>query len=72
MYDNVNVYTQNGLVVTRGHLIIKMSSYQYRKSHCGDKMVVRSSYLQNEISYTGNILNQAQGAFQYKDAILPK
>ena len=23
---------------------IKMSSYQYRKSHCGDKTVVRSSY----------------------------
>ena len=31
---------------------IKMSSYQYRKSHCGDKTVVRSSYLHNEISYT--------------------
>ena len=29
-----------------------MSSYQHRKSHCGDKMVVRSSYLHNEISYT--------------------
>ena len=32
---------------------IKMFSYQYRKSHCGDKMVVRSSYLHNGISYTG-------------------
>ena len=31
-----------------------MTSYQYRKSHCGDKTVVRSSYLHNEISYTGN------------------
>ena len=31
---------------------IKMSSYQYRKSHCGDKMAVRSSYLHNGISYT--------------------
>ena len=31
---------------------IKMSSYQYRKSHCGDKTVVRSSYLHNGISYT--------------------
>ena len=30
---------------------IKMSSYQYRKSHCGDKTVVRSSYLHNGISY---------------------
>ena len=33
---------------------IKMSSYQYRKSHCGDKTVVRSSYLHNGISYNGN------------------
>ena len=32
---------------------IKMLSYQYRKSHCGDKTVVRSSYLHNGISYTG-------------------
>ena len=32
---------------------IKMLSYQYRKSHCGDKMVVRTSYLHNGISYTG-------------------
>ena len=43
---------------------IKMSSYQYRKSHCGDKAVVRSSYLHNGISYTGKmtffILNQDQ------------
>ena len=34
---------------------IKMSSYQYRKSYCGDKMVVRSSYLHNGISYTGKM-----------------
>ena len=26
---------------------IKMPSYQYRKSHCGDKTVVRSSYVCN-------------------------
>ena len=32
-----------------------MSSYQYRKSHCGDKTVVRSSYLHNAISYTGKM-----------------
>ena len=30
----------------------KLSSYQYRKSHCGDKTVVKSSYLHNGISYT--------------------
>ena len=29
---------------------IKMSSYQYRKSHCGD---LTTSYLHNEIFYTG-------------------
>ena len=29
-----------------------MSSYQDRKSNCGDKTVVRSSYLNNGISYT--------------------
>ena len=34
---------------------IKISSYQYRKSHCGDKTVVRSSYLLNGISYTGKM-----------------
>ena len=34
---------------------IKMSSYQYRKSHCGDKTVVRSSILHNVISYTGKM-----------------
>ena len=35
--------------------LIKMSSYLYRKSHCGDKTVVRSSYLHNGISYTGKM-----------------
>ena len=34
---------------------IKMSSFQYRKSHCGDKTVVRSSYLHNGIFYTGKM-----------------
>ena len=29
---------------------IKMSSYQYRKSHCGDKTILLSSYLHNGIS----------------------
>ena len=32
---------------------IKMSSYRYRKSHCGDKTVVRLFYLHIGISYTG-------------------
>ena len=34
---------------------IKMSSYQYRKSHCGEKTVVRLSYLHNGISCTGKM-----------------
>ena len=33
---------------------IKISSYQYRKSHCGDKTILRPSYLHNGISHTGN------------------
>ena len=32
---------------------IKMPSYQYRKSHCGDKTILRPSYLHNGISYIG-------------------
>ena len=34
---------------------IKMLSYQYRKSHCGGKTVVRSSYIHNGISHTGKM-----------------
>ena len=30
-----------------------MTSYQYRKSHCGDKTILPPSYLHNGISYTG-------------------
>ena len=36
-----------------GWFNIKMSSYQYRKSHYGDKTILRPSYLHNGISYTG-------------------
>ena len=35
---------------------IKMPSCQYRKSHCGDK-IVRPSYLHNGISYTGKTIS---------------
>ena len=34
---------------------IKMTSYKYRKFHCGDKTEVISSYLRNGISYTGKM-----------------
>ena len=32
-----------------------MPSYPYRKSHCGDKTMIRSSYLHNGICYTGKM-----------------
>ena len=41
-----------GIGWSGGRINIKMSSYQYRKSHCGDKTIFRPSYLHNEISYT--------------------
>ena len=34
---------------------IKTSSCQYRKSHCGDKTILRPFYLHNGISYTGKM-----------------
>ena len=35
------------------HFNIKMTSAQYRKSHCGDETILRPSFLHNGISYTG-------------------
>ena len=32
-----------------------VSSYQYKKFHCGNKTILRPSYLHNGISYTGKI-----------------
>ena len=59
MSSNMATYCHTGqqwLRTSAGtRLNIKMSSYQYRKSHCGDKMVVRSSYLHNGVSYTGKM-----------------
>ena len=34
---------------------LKMSSYQNRKSHCGDKTILRPSHLHNGIFYTGKM-----------------
>ena len=36
-----------------GWFNIEMLSYQYRKSHCGDKTILRPSYIHNGTSYTG-------------------
>ena len=50
------IYKYNKLIERSGPWFnIKMSSYQYRKSHCGDKTVVRSFYLHNGISYIGKM-----------------
>ena len=35
--------------------LIKMASYQYRKSHYGDKTILRPCYLHNGISHTGKM-----------------
>ena len=45
----------NALCTTGPWFNINMTSYQYRKSHCGDKMIVKSSYLHNGISFTGKM-----------------
>ena len=45
------------LEYSRPWFSIKMSSYQYRKSHCGDKTLLRPSYLHNRISYTGKMIS---------------
>ena len=34
---------------------ISMLSYKYRKCYCGDKMILRASYLHNNMSYTGKM-----------------
>ena len=34
---------------------IKMISFQYRKSHCGDKTILWPSYLHSGISFTGKM-----------------
>ena len=41
------------LMRSGGRFNIKVLPYQYRNSHCGDKTILRPSYLHNGISYTG-------------------
>ena len=43
------------IIKTGPQFNIKTTSYQYRKSHCGDKTILRPSYLHNGISYTGKM-----------------
>ena len=59
--ENLMIYcVSSGIVHTAGIAFWVLIQYKddilpVRKSHCGDKTVVRSSYLQNEISYTGKM-----------------
>ena len=50
------------LSISRGYFLApiqyKMTSYQYRKSHCGYMTILRPSYLNNGISYTDKISYQ--------------
>ena len=41
--------------ISGGWVNIKMSSYQYRESYCGDKTILRPSYLLNGSFYTGKM-----------------
>ena len=50
---------------------INMSSYQYRKSLCGDKMILRPSYLHNGISYTGKMASLYWIRAQYAVGVCP-
>ena len=40
---------------SEGWFNTNMPSYQYMKSHCRDKTILRPSYLHNGISYTGKM-----------------
>ena len=52
-YAAVNTMAADQLLTAGPWFNIKMPSYQHRISHCGDKTILRSSYLHNRISYTG-------------------
>ena len=51
--SKLNVHLSDSNI--RARFNIKMTSYQYRKSHCGAKTIWRPSYLHNGISYTGKM-----------------
>ena len=55
VYLSVNAMVADDPVTPGPRFNIKITSYQCRKSHCGDKTILRPSYLQNGISYTGKM-----------------
>ena len=54
-YETLRVIRKTMRIPIGGWFNIKMPSYQYRNSHCGDKTILRPSYLHNGISYTGKM-----------------
>ena len=56
----IHTVTRYHQIASLGVIQYKMSSDQYRNSHCGDKTILRSSYFHSGISYNGKIfiLNQ--------------
>ena len=55
---------------------MNMTSYQYTKAHCGDKTILRPSYLLAGISYTDKtfqifILNQGLSHCMAADVLAP-
>ena len=58
-----------------GWFNIKMPSYQYMKSHCADKTILRPSNLHNGISYTGKMTSlywiRALAAWQNTRIMIP-
>ena len=53
--QNDKSYVRTVVPEAGGRFNKKISSYQYRKSHFGDKTIFRPSYLHNGISYTGKM-----------------
>ena len=57
---------QHGEELPGPRINMKTTSYQYRKSHCRDKTILRPSYLHNWISHTDkmtSILNRGLGVW---------
>ena len=57
---------------------IKMTSHQYKKPHCGDKTILRPSYLHNGISYTHKMISlywiraqEVNGAIWWDESQIP-
>ena len=48
-----NITNKMIMIASGTRFNIKMTSYQYGKSQCGDKTILRPSYLYNGISYIG-------------------